>query len=145
MLPPLSLTHLTALTALSSDGLPLLLQERDALPATLRVLCARDCASAAPLLSLTALTRLELTHCSTPGTDLEAIGHGLPALTDVSLTYADMAAAAAAASSWACLPLRSLEFRAVDDVVPLETLQQLSRLSGLHHLRIHGGGGCCCR
>lgn len=54
-LPALNLGRLTALTQLTSDGKPLVLQEADVLPQSLRVLRVRDCLVAAPLLPLTQL------------------------------------------------------------------------------------------
>jgi hypothetical protein len=72
--PGLCLSHLTALTKLTSDGKPLLIQAGDALPPSLRVLHVRDCMSAAPLLSLQELQELSMCASTTPAATLQQLG-----------------------------------------------------------------------
>ncbi|KAF8065817.1 CSP41B [Scenedesmus sp. PABB004] len=139
----LVLTHLTALTSLSSDGRPLVVQAGDALPAGLAALRVRDVRAAAPLLGLTRLTGLEMSLSLTPADDLRAIAASLPQLAHVALCYDDTRAAAAAAPAWAALPLRRLDFLAVGGGVDAATLAELGKLQGLLHLDVHGGAGCC--
>ncbi|KAF6254225.1 hypothetical protein COO60DRAFT_1627961 [Scenedesmus sp. NREL 46B-D3] len=142
-LPPLKLGHLTKLTELSSSSKPLVLQQGDELPASLVVLRVRDCRASEPLLSLTRLQVLEMSLSTTPADVLLALASGLPQLQEVSLCYGEMADAAAAAAGWSALPLRSLDFRAVEGCVSAATLQQLATLQDLVRLDVYGGTGCC--
>lgn len=142
-LPLLQLGHLTRLTELSSSSKPLVLQEGDVLPASLVVLRVRDCWATAPLLPLTQLEVLDMSLTTTPAEVLLAVAAGLPQLREVSLCYGEMADAAAAAAGWSALPIRSLDFRAVEGCVSAATLQQLGKLQDLVRLDVYGGTGCC--
>ncbi|WIA17041.1 hypothetical protein OEZ85_013949 [Tetradesmus obliquus] len=142
-LPLLQLGHLTRLTELSSSSKPLVLQEGDVLPASLVVLRVRDCWASTPLLPLTKLEVLDMSLSTTPAEVLLAVAAGLPQLREVSLCYGEMADAAAAAAGWSALPIRSLDFRAVEGCVSAATLQQLGKLQDLVRLDVYGGTGCC--
>lgn len=119
VIPTLALSHLSALTQLSSDGRPLIMQPGDCLPSSLKVLRVRDCLEAAPLLGLTGLEVLEMSLSTTAAEELEMIGQGLGCLKEARLCYGDMADAAAAAAGWSALPLRSLVSVTATTIAPV--------------------------
>lgn len=78
---------------------------------------------------------------TTAAAELQVIAEGLPGLQEVLLCYGEMADAAAGAAGWSALPLRSLDFRAVEGCVSASTLEQLGKLQHLIKLDVYGKPG----
>lgn len=105
--PPVNLSHLTAVTYMSTESDKLL--EMDVLPPRVEVLDIKCWDSTSPLLGLTRLRKLVVREAVVPAAQLQLQGlSSLQALSDISLAYAGWYAAQPAAAAWPQLPLLRL-------------------------------------
>eukprot|EP00775_Hariotina_reticulata_P001043 gene1043-1381_t len=135
-----SLSHLTALTALTSTGEGLFpVHSTQILPPALQRLVINDCPSAKPLCALQDLRVLHMVASTTPAGELQLLGRCLPHLSEVVLGYdRDAEVIKVASAGWSKLPVKALDLKVYPGPVMADTVQQLSHLLGLTMLTIAG-------
>ena len=141
---PLTLGHLTAVTELRLQDL----HERDQLPRNIEDLRLDDCSALQPLRQLRNLATFRMDESTMAADQLRQLPTVISTLASVELGYTRVAAAAAAAGAWPCLPgLRNLvlhDLSGAPDELPRATVQHLAALTALTQLLLGGSNEVPC-